>query len=137
MGYNNNFGNHREGNRTKIASSEAFSKVKLEEVPALYYEGEAISSSRIRKTIEAGDILLSNTMLGYAYPAELVSLEHTPTGQTCCKLTNGDKVFPRKGRYTIKINQTEKQIYIEEQNIYLSEKIDLHQTFNINIINKN
>ena len=119
MGYNNNFGSQREGNREKIASSGKFSEVKLEEVPALYYEGEAISSSRIRKTIEAGDILQANNMLGYAYPAELVSWAHTPTGQTCCRLANGDKVFPRKGRYTIKINQTEKQISIEELNISL------------------
>ncbi|MBO4739311.1 MAG: FAD synthetase family protein [Bacteroidales bacterium] len=137
MGYNNNFGSHREGNREKIATSGLFAKVNLVEVGALYYNGEAISSSRIRKTIEAGDISNANNMLGYAYPVEIVSREHCDTGQTRCSLTDNDKVVPPEGYYIASINQEEKQIFIKGKNIYLPEMTNIHQTFKINIISKN
>jgi riboflavin kinase / FMN adenylyltransferase len=67
IGYNHAFGKNRSGNRdtlTKLASELNFD---LDILPPVEAEGSPISSTRIRRTLEEGDIELAARLLGRPY----------------------------------------------------------------------
>lgn len=66
-GYDHHFGKDREGGYellTKMGNDLGF---EVEEVDAVYMNDVKISSTRIRKLLEAGRVRTANTFLGYEY----------------------------------------------------------------------
>lgn len=66
-GYNYNFGKRAEGNTKILSELCEKSGVSLAICPEITLDGESISSTRIRKAVEQGDITSANEMLGYPF----------------------------------------------------------------------
>ncbi len=74
-GWNYRFGKNGEGNCETLSALCKEYGIMLKIVPHVDFEGEPISSTRIRKAVENGDIPLANAMLGreFRYKSTVVS----------------------------------------------------------------
>lgn len=66
-GFNFRFGKDRSGDTELLRLLCAREGIAVKIVPAVMYEGEPISSSRIRRCLKEGDILNANRMLGHLF----------------------------------------------------------------------
>lgn len=66
-GYNYRFGRGGAGDIAALQSLCAKEGIEAVVVPPVYLDGEAVSSTRIRALLAAGDIARANRMLGYRY----------------------------------------------------------------------
>jgi riboflavin kinase/FMN adenylyltransferase len=67
IGYNHHFGRNREGSFQHLRDSGPIYGFEVEEIPAMDIDNIEISSTKIRKSIQAGNIKMANTFLGYSY----------------------------------------------------------------------
>lgn len=67
VGYDHHFGNKRLGNYKSLEEFGNDNGFEVEQVPAQYVDGVAVSSSKIRKALKNGEIALANKYLGYEY----------------------------------------------------------------------
>jgi len=67
IGYNHQFGRNREGSFDKLSELAIVYNFKLEEISAQTLNKVEISSTKIRKALESGDIRAANKFLGYDY----------------------------------------------------------------------
>lgn len=67
IGYDHKFGNNREGNIETLRQVSGSYGFTVEEIPAHEIDHVNVSSTRIRKALEAGDIQTANSFLGYDY----------------------------------------------------------------------
>ncbi len=82
IGYDHHFGSNREGhfdNLQKLGSKYGF---RVEEIKAQYVDGIAVSSTKIRNALMAGNIEMANKMLGYDYSITGVVVEGNKIGRT-------------------------------------------------------
>lgn len=66
-GYDHHFGRNREGDTLQIRHFAEKYGFSVEEIPAQYVDGEAVSSTKIRNALMAGEVSRANRMLGYEY----------------------------------------------------------------------
>lgn len=67
IGYDHRFGKNREGNHhTLVELSDNFG-YQVVEIPAQQVDEAEISSTKIRKSLHAGDVQLANRLLGHPY----------------------------------------------------------------------
>lgn len=64
MGYDFSFGRGADGNANQLVQLGKTHDFQTEQIPALVIDGKAISSSRIRRLIEAGEVSLAMNLLG-------------------------------------------------------------------------
>lgn len=107
LGYDHHFGHSREGNidllRTKLSP-----KVKISEIPAQLIEDAAVSSTKIRKALAAGEVELANEMLErpFAFSGTVVHGEKLgrqlgfPTANL--RLNFPDILIPKQGIYVVR-----------------------------------
>ena len=69
-GENFRFGQGRRGDAAQLLASAREAGLSFFSAPRVNLDGEPISSTRIRRLIEAGEIAAANTLLGYSYFAE-------------------------------------------------------------------
>ena len=67
IGYDHRFGNNREGDITFLKRFESSAGFTVKEIPAEAIDEMAISSSKIRKALDAADIGLANRLLGHTF----------------------------------------------------------------------
>jgi riboflavin kinase/FMN adenylyltransferase len=67
IGYNHHFGRNREGTFQKLKSLAPIYKFELERISAQDINKIDISSTKIRKALNSGDIKTANKFLGYEY----------------------------------------------------------------------
>ena len=67
IGYNHHFGRNREGSFQQLKKLAPVYGFELEKIPAQDINKVEISSTKIRKALEAGDIKTANKFLGYDY----------------------------------------------------------------------
>lgn len=67
IGYDHRFGANREGNISFLKKYEATAGFEVVEIPAQEVDEMAVSSSKIRKALDACDILLANRLLGHPF----------------------------------------------------------------------
>jgi len=82
VGENWRFGHGRRGDLELLKAQGAALGVKIVGLPRLCFEGEPISSTRIRTAIERGEIEHANAMLGYPYFAQGVVTSGRGLGRT-------------------------------------------------------
>lgn len=70
VGENFRFGQSRRGDAALLVAMGRRDGVHVFSAPRVSFEGEPISSTRIRALLEAGDVAAANSLLGYAYFAE-------------------------------------------------------------------
>ncbi|MGB7393571.1 MAG: bifunctional riboflavin kinase/FAD synthetase [Pricia sp.] len=67
IGYDHRFGRNRNADITDLKAFGNTLNFEVEEIPAQEIEEVSVSSTKIRKALEDGDIATANTYLGYNY----------------------------------------------------------------------
>ncbi|SIT06827.1 riboflavin kinase / FMN adenylyltransferase [Zobellia uliginosa] len=67
IGYDHRFGRNRNANITDLRAFGSTFNFDVEEISAQEIDAVSVSSTKIRKALEAGDIATANTYLGYNY----------------------------------------------------------------------
>lgn len=113
VGYNYSFGKGGAGDGAFLKAQEAQSGYETVIVPPVEWEGETVSSSRIRQLILKGDMMAANTLLTRAYGIT-GTVEHgkhiagTLGFPTANLFLPKDKAIPRYGVYTALLREGEK-----------------------------
>ena len=82
IGYDHHFGNQREGNFERLSELGEKYDFLVEEIPALYVNGTAVSSTKIRHALMDGEVKWANDMLGYKYSITGIVVEGNQIGRT-------------------------------------------------------
>lgn len=98
------FGYHRQGDYRLLQQLSTEYGYKVDVVEKACYQGEEISSSRIRRELEQGHMELVNQLLGYAYSVTGEVLHGRQIGRTLGMpttniLPSGRKLLPPNGVY--------------------------------------
>lgn len=110
IGYDHRFGNNREGNIETLKKYSTEYHFLLEEIPAHEIDSINVSSSKIRKALEEGDIQTANTFLGYNYFISGKVIDGKKLGRTIGYPTanifieNEAKLIPKIGVYAATVN---------------------------------
>jgi riboflavin kinase/FMN adenylyltransferase len=67
IGYDHRFGKGRVGSFEQLKKDQSTYGFKIEEIAAEDIENDNISSTKIRKALATGDVMLANQFLGYNY----------------------------------------------------------------------
>ncbi len=67
IGYDHRFGRNRNANIVDLKAFGAALDFEVEEIPAQEIDAVSVSSTKIRRALEAGDIKTANKFLGYRY----------------------------------------------------------------------
>lgn len=109
IGYDHQFGKNREGSFEKLQQMAMVYGFEVEEIPARIIDQVAISSSRIRRALAAGDVETANAYLGYAYSLSGSVIHGNALGRTIgfptanIEISNAMKLIPASGVYAVKV----------------------------------
>lgn len=110
VGENWKFGRGRGGDISLLIEAGKKLGVNVFSAPRVSFDGEPISSSRIRALIEAGDIAAANALLGYAYFSRGVIAPGKKLGRTLgfptLNLAWTPDLRPRFGVYVVRVRGT-------------------------------
>lgn len=107
IGYDHKFGNNREGNIETLKSDAARYNFSVEEIPAHEIDNSNVSSTKIRKALEEGDIQTANSYLGYRYFISGKVVEGKKLGRTLgyptanIEVSDSAKLIPQIGVYAV------------------------------------
>ncbi len=110
IGYDHHFGNNREGNIGTLKKYAPEYNFTVEEIPAHEVDSINVSSSKIRKALEEGDIKTANAFLGYNYFISGKVVNGKKLGRTIGYPTanifieNPAKLIPKIGVYAATAN---------------------------------
>lgn len=82
VGYNHHFGKDRLGDHQSLEVMEKEFGFTVDEVPAQYIDGISVSSTKIRKALNDGNITHANKYLGYEYSIHGNVVEGFKIGRT-------------------------------------------------------
>lgn len=109
IGYDHRFGSNREGNIETLKQVSSNYNFDLIEIPAQEINQLNISSTRIRKAIEEGEIEVANSFLGYSFFMSGMVIKGKQLGRTIgyptanIELLDLDKIKPKTGVYAVNI----------------------------------
>lgn len=110
IGYDHRFGKGREGSFDHLKARQKDYRFELEEIPRQDIDNVGISSTKIRKALESGDIATANEFLGKPYSLEGVVIRGDQIGRTLgfptanIKIEEPDKLIPMDGAYLVRVN---------------------------------
>ncbi len=140
IGYDHHFGKNREGNFEQIQEFGVLYDFDVEEISAQEIEDVSVSSTKIRKALEAGDLEKANAYLGYSYllSGEIVKGKglgrkiNFPTINLSIK--EDYKLIPKTGVYIVKTTIDHKDVF-GIMNIGFRPTIDgKHQTIEVHLL---
>lgn len=108
VGYDHHFARNREGNLSTLIELGPLYDFEVEEISAQEIDDINISSTKIRKAIEEGDLTTANKYLGYEYVLNGSVIKGKQVGRTLGYPTanlnvNGQvKLIPKDGIYVVK-----------------------------------
>jgi len=109
VGENWRFGRGRRGDLDLLKTQGAANGIEIVGLPRVEFEGEPISSTRIRAAIESGEIEHANAMLGYPYFAQGVVASGRGLGRTIGSPTLNiewlPELQPRYGVYAVEVSR--------------------------------
>lgn len=109
IGYDHRFGSNREGSIDTLKQFAPIYHFDVEEIPAQEINQLNVSSTRIRKAIEEGDIQTANDFLGYTFFITGEVIKGKQLGRTIGYPTanifidNADKLIPKIGVYAVNV----------------------------------
>ena len=117
IGYDHRFGRNRTANIKDLIAFGNILDFSVEEIQAQEIEEVSISSTKIRKALEKGDVATANTYLGYEYMLTgsvkkgkgLGRKLNYPTANLSIEETY--KLIPKTGAYTVKSILNGKEVY--------------------------
>jgi riboflavin kinase / FMN adenylyltransferase len=109
IGYDHKFGKNREGSFEYLQLHADSFGFKVEEISAKLINENNISSSKIRKSLENGDLKTANKFLGYDYFLSGTIVTGKQIGRTIgfptanIKVYDTNKLIPAIGVYAVKV----------------------------------
>ena len=108
VGFDHRFGKNRQAGYNELKQLGEKYGFTVEKVEPVIYNGQKISSSRIRKLITDGQIKLANKLLGYNYLAIGKVIKGSGIGRkinfpTANILVHKQKLLPKYGVYAVKV----------------------------------
>jgi riboflavin kinase / FMN adenylyltransferase len=112
VGFNHFFGFNKEGNHDQLVSMGRELGFDVEEIPEQDIQNETVSSTKIRKAIEEGNIQRANAYLNHIYLL-MGMLQRTPFATPGIEGLNTylihaeeqEKILPPEGIYAVRIKQ--------------------------------
>ncbi|MBA4239406.1 MAG: riboflavin biosynthesis protein RibF [Sphingobacteriaceae bacterium] len=138
IGYDHRFGSNREGSIETLKQFATTHQFNVEEIPAQEINQLNVSSTRIRRAIEEGDILVTNDFLGYSFFITGKVVKGKQLGRTIgyptanISIGNEDKLIPKIGVYAVNV-LIGKQSYKGMLNIGTNPTTDLDNTIKIEV----
>lgn len=143
IGYDHRFGKNREGSFENLKARSAQYGFEVEEIPRQDIDDIGVSSTKIRKALEDGDIQTANRYLGrnYTFTSEVV--EGNKIGRTIgyptanLALPKNHKLIPAHGVYAVWVRMEESR-YGGMMNIGFRPTVDGKQlTLEVHILDFN
>jgi riboflavin kinase/FMN adenylyltransferase len=109
IGYDHRFGHNREGGLELLEAEQNRYGFQLVEIPQQVVHDLAVSSTKIRKSLQDGNIQLANELLGYYYFLEGTVIHGDKMGRQLgyptanIELPDPRKLIPAQGIYAIKV----------------------------------
>lgn len=109
IGYDHQFGKNRSGDFTLFEKLKSVYGFQLEEIPMQELEDSAISSTRIRKAILAGDVRTAAEFLGKPYSFRGVVVQGEQLGRKMgfptanLQVQEPQKLLPARGVYAVRV----------------------------------
>ena len=129
VGYDHRFGRNRTASLEDMYHYADIHEFEVIEINAEKIESTAVSSTKIRKAIDEGNIELANTYLGHSFTIEGMVIDGYKRGRELSyptaniDLQNPHKIVPKQGVYLVKSN-------LEDRIIYGMMNIGTKPTFN-------
>ncbi|WP_303310595.1 bifunctional riboflavin kinase/FAD synthetase [Hymenobacter sp. BT730] len=82
IGYDHRFGKNREGSFEYLSQNADRYGMEVEEIPREDVDAVGVSSTRIRKALQAGDVQTAHRHLGYYYPFTGIVVRGKQLGRT-------------------------------------------------------
>jgi len=143
IGYDHHFGRNREGNFEQLKEYGIVYGFDVEEIPAQDIQNIAVSSTKIRKALEEGNIEKANSYLGYEFMLTGTIIHGRGLGQKWnyptvnIHIEETYKLIPKSGVYIIKTSINNNHIF-GIMNIGYRPTIDgKHQTIEVHLLDFN
>jgi riboflavin kinase/FMN adenylyltransferase len=110
IGYDHHFGKNRTGGLKELQEAGALRGFEVEEIPAEQVDSANVSSTKIRKALQDGDIKTANRYLSYAYPLTGIVVHGQKLGRTIGYPTaniepeDPYKLIPGEGVYLVSVH---------------------------------
>nr|WP_294904857.1 bifunctional riboflavin kinase/FAD synthetase [uncultured Lacibacter sp.] len=107
IGYDHKFGNNREGDYRLLEKMGEEYNYGVKEIPQQLMNEVAVSSTKIRRAISAGDVENANQLLGYTYFFRGYVVEGNKLGRKLgyptanLQIQDQDKLVPANGVYAV------------------------------------
>jgi riboflavin kinase/FMN adenylyltransferase len=140
IGYDHQFGKNREGNFEQLKEFGELYHFGVEEIPAQEIQNVSVSSTKIRRSIEEGNIEKANIYLGYSYLLTGKIVKGEGVGRKInyptinLHIEESYKLIPKIGVYIVKTKLKDKVIF-GIMNIGYRPTLDgKHQTIEIHLL---
>ena len=145
IGHDHQFGKNREGTLEFLKEMSVKHNFEVIEIPAQEINEVNISSTKVRKAIESGDIDVANAYLGFPFELNGVVVKGKQLGRTIgfptanIEIKSDIKILPKKGVYAVEIQLSDYTHYIGMMNIGNRPTIsnELKETIEVNIFDFN
>jgi riboflavin kinase/FMN adenylyltransferase len=110
IGYDHSFGRNRVGNFRELENLSKLYAFTLLEVGPFKIENQTVSSTRIRDSIDTGDMESASMMLGHHYFLDGIVVKGEGRGQRLSfptanlMIENQNKLTPKEGVYVVECN---------------------------------
>ena len=107
IGYDHHFGKNREGSFEQLKEYSELYDFDIEEIPAQDIDAVSVSSTKIRKALENGEIKKANEYLGYSFMLHGKVVHGENIGNTIgfptanIEIIQPYKLIPKKGVYIV------------------------------------
>lgn len=141
IGYDHRFGKNREGSFEHLKARSAQYGFEVEEIPRQDVDDIGVSSTKIRRAVESGDLPTANRYLGHPYTLTSTVVEGNKLGRTIgyptanLALPPSHKLIPANGVYAVWV-KLENERFPGMMNIGIRPTVDgTHLTLEVNILN--
>jgi riboflavin kinase/FMN adenylyltransferase len=117
IGYDHRFGRNRNANITDLIAFGNALDFTVEEIPAQEIDDVSVSSTKIRKALEDGDIDTANSYLGYEYMLTGTIIRGKGIGKQLgyptanLSIAESYKLVPKNGAYIVKSTLNHNIVY--------------------------
>jgi riboflavin kinase/FMN adenylyltransferase len=115
-GYDHRFGNNREGDYELLADKTKAHHCKVIEIPKHVLQDVAVSSTKIREALLAGNVEKAEKYLGYQYFFTGKVVEGNKLGRTIgyptanLQIEHDDKLIPANGVYAVDVQFVDRKL---------------------------
>jgi riboflavin kinase/FMN adenylyltransferase len=117
IGYDHHFGKNREGNFEQLTEYGELYGFIVEKISAQEIENVSVSSTKIRKAIESGDMITANKFLGYNYLLTGRIIKGQGVGRKInfptvnLDIEEDYKLIPKKGVYVVQAHFNSESVF--------------------------